>query len=321
VAHLVPYSIYERDSAWRVKWIYVEARDFAASSFRKNIDRLLRQAWDKNITTETDAAVLFEFAHKWRDFRPTGFIYHVSRCGSTLLCNMLASVPDTIVLAEPLVTLAILGDGFVQRTENPVGIIDALRASLAAFYRPGALNEQYFFCKFFSGNIFQAQLIRRAFPQVREIFLYRDPIEVIVSNTLIQRQEWLWTERITGVPYSQAVELSIVELAARAIGRKMTAMQSQFAKNSTWLMNYNEINAGTAHELLDFFGMAAGEDNLRRMQHTMNYYSKDLTQTATFNDDSSLKQCQASEFIRDLANRFSYSAYNELEKLRAAQRR
>jgi hypothetical protein len=31
---------------------------------------------------------------------PTGFIFHMSRCGSTLVSQMLASIPDNVVISE-----------------------------------------------------------------------------------------------------------------------------------------------------------------------------------------------------------------------------
>lgn len=60
---------------------------------------ILRHGRDARATTpdhERDARATMECAA-----RPAGFIFHGSRCGSTLITQMLAALPQTIVLSEP----------------------------------------------------------------------------------------------------------------------------------------------------------------------------------------------------------------------------
>ena len=39
---------------------------------------------------------------------PTGFIFHESRVGSTLVANMLASIPANLVYSEPHVPFSVI---------------------------------------------------------------------------------------------------------------------------------------------------------------------------------------------------------------------
>jgi hypothetical protein len=301
-----------------VQWLSVQPSDLTGGVFHEAINYRLAQGLTRSLHTETDASELFKLADQHPEFTPHGFIYHVSRCGSTLLVNMLASIAEHVVLIEPMVPSYILHE---KLSSSSVSNAAALRASLVAFYQPRAGGALRHFVKFFSGNVLQVQTVREAFPGVREIFLYRDPVEVVVSNIMGPIQEWLWRQSITGLPLPEAVEMSLVELTARIVGRMMCAMLSEYREGSTLLMNYSEIGAATPRVLLDFFGISADRDALLQMESKLSVYSKDPTQQRKFERDSEFKQQRATDLVRDLAATFAYSAYNELEGLRLSRDR
>jgi hypothetical protein len=317
---LIPYQLLQRKGGLSIRWLAAEPTDFQDPSFGGTIDRLLTQALQQVGVTETPASELSRIATQNAEFMPTGFIHHVSRCGSTLLANMLSCVAEHIVLSEPSVPLGILSKNLFNPLADTREIPEMLRGSLVAFYQAGTPHIRRLFVKFFSGNIFQLELIRRTFPGVREIFLYRDPIEVIVSNVYSGViQGWLWIDAITGIPFPSAIELSMIELAARAIGRKMTAMVSNYRPGTTLLMNYSEINVATPRLLLDFFGAPITQGDLIRMEGKLRIASKDPEQERIFESDSSRKQEDAGPTIRKCAEEFAYPAFRQLEALRATR--
>jgi hypothetical protein len=107
---------------------------------------------------------------------PDGLIFHMSRCGSTLAAQMLAALPNSLVLSEPSVLDEILQLTLPSGTQAAV---NALRATAAAFARHGG---RPYVLKLQCWHALALPVYRRAFPQTPWIFLYRDPVEVLVSH-------------------------------------------------------------------------------------------------------------------------------------------
>lgn len=103
---------------------------------------------------------------------PDGLVFHMSRCGSTLIARMLAADRDATVISEaqPIDAAARRGDPAL------------LRAVVAAFARPRGIGEARLFLKLDCWNSRAIPLFRAAFPDTPWIFSYREPVEVMVSH-------------------------------------------------------------------------------------------------------------------------------------------
>jgi hypothetical protein len=110
--------------------------------------------------------------------RPDGLIFHMSRCGSTLVARLLAAMPDTdlIVEAEPLDAMIQLASG----TQAPdAGRAQALRTMIGALGRRPARRR---FVKLNASHALALPLFRLAFPDIPWLFLYRDPAAILASQ-------------------------------------------------------------------------------------------------------------------------------------------
>lgn len=103
---------------------------------------------------------------------PDGLVFHMSRCGSTLIARMLAADPDATVISEaqPI-------DAAVQSGDPAL-----LRAVVAAFARPRGVGKARFFLKLDCWHSRALPLFRAAFPDTPWVFSYREPAEVMVSH-------------------------------------------------------------------------------------------------------------------------------------------
>ena len=114
---------------------------------------------------------------------PDGFIFHMSRCGSTLVARLLAALPGSYAVNEPepldLMLRASLGAPEEIR-------VAALRAMVGAFGRRPA---QRWFLKLSAWPALSLPLFRRAFPDVPWLFLYRDPAAVLASQMTMRATE------------------------------------------------------------------------------------------------------------------------------------
>jgi len=62
--------------------------------------KTLNTPFNQLFCDRTPLAALGDYAASNPGIAPDGFIFHVSRCGSTLVSQMLAALPDSIVLSE-----------------------------------------------------------------------------------------------------------------------------------------------------------------------------------------------------------------------------
>ncbi len=109
---------------------------------------------------------------------PTAFIFHVSRCGSTLLAQALATLPHCIVMSEPPVL-----DSFLRcHAASDDAAADTFRLLLAALGQRRAAAERHLIVKLDSWHIASLALIRRAFPDTPCLLLYREPGAVLASH-------------------------------------------------------------------------------------------------------------------------------------------
>jgi len=133
--------------------------------------------------------MILDWAQDLDESIPNAFIFHISRCGSTLVSQLLASSSKNVSLAEvpffdDLLRLPFKYKGFSEAKIN--GLLNAAikyySYKITANEKPGEQKAERLFIKADSWHIiFYAQL-RRLFPEVPFILMYRSPDEVFWSH-------------------------------------------------------------------------------------------------------------------------------------------
>ncbi|WFR78319.1 hypothetical protein P9875_21800 [Janthinobacterium rivuli] len=157
-------------------------RDLGKTAFSDAffVDTLARQPHEERRVCRTPLAALATLGD---GLAPDAFIFHVSRCGSTLLSQLLASLPQCIVMSEPPVIDSLLRlhhDGLAG-SDN----IALLRQAILALGHRRSGTETHFIIKFDCWHIHSLDLLRQAFPGTPCLFVYREPLAVLASH---QRQ-------------------------------------------------------------------------------------------------------------------------------------
>jgi hypothetical protein len=311
----VPVSFFARDGRLRLQWLRGAPSEFHDPFFAQTEERLVRRAL-ADVMVETGIDALEERGGPTPCATPAGFVFHASHCGSTLLSNMLAQIPDHLALSEPDAISSLLGQ---ERPHDAASCAAVLRSTLRAFGAWAAVSASRYFIKFFSQTTCDIDVIRQAAPDVPEIFVYRDPLEVLVGSLRRPTQSWIWLRKHTGLPLREAVERPVAELVARGIGGVMQVMAER-ATDATLLLNYNEIGPDTPRVVLEHLDLPVSEPTVAAMTAVLSYDAKDPRRTSTFRQDSAIKRALATPSTRALAARFANAAFGALEARRTTRR-
>ena len=116
---------------------------------------------------------------------PSGIVFHVARCGSTLVSQLLKQHVGLVVYSEPMPVNEIL---LPPHKWARMEVVAALRSLGAAFARHA---RKPWVLKLTSWNTLFCDLIVEAFPDSPWVLCLRDPVEVGVS-LLQQPAGWIW---------------------------------------------------------------------------------------------------------------------------------
>ena len=305
-------------------WMDMSDVSLAEPFFQQTVERAKAEKKRGEVFTEFD--VLLQLEKTLDSVAPTGFIFHSSRCGSTLVANACRAIANSIVLSE-----ANAIDKLIARfiTDAPEGSVKEslysvfLRGVVHALGQRRTGNEQHLFVKFACCSFAQIERIRRIWPNVPWVFLYRDPVETIVSN-INSIPPWLLDNdrrvlaSITGASPEAVAEMQIEELCARTIGSFYTTAH-RIADDNGMLVNYNQLSVPVISSVLSFFKVNASTEELERIARESRIYSKEASATRTFVADTDAKQQLASNLVREMAEKWAMKPYQLLERKRRKQ--
>ena len=115
---------------------------------------------------------------------PVGMIFHLSRCGSTLVSRLLGTLPGVVVLAEPAPLNALLG---LDQIDDAT-LVKIVRLAVRALGRCRHADERRLVLKCTSWNIRHRAILAAAFPETPWIWLQRDPARILPPD----QHERIW---------------------------------------------------------------------------------------------------------------------------------
>ncbi|HKV33118.1 MAG TPA: hypothetical protein VJP89_02230 [Pyrinomonadaceae bacterium] len=303
-------------------WMDMAGVSLAEPFFQQTVDKLKAEYPDADeVFTEFDTLIQLE--KQFDSVSPSGFIFHSSRCGSTLLANACRAIDGAIVLSEPpavdkLIARFITDIDQHATKETLYSIF--LRAVVSALGQKRRGDERHLFVKFACCSVSQIERVRRIWPNVPWVFLYRDPVETIVSN-MQNLPAWLQDEdhrvlaSITGASPDEVARMTKEELCARSIGSFFSVVH-RVANDRALLLNYNQLNTGEIANVLEFFGVKPAATEMDNIARQTQKYSKAASGERAFVADTHAKQLAATDLVREMAAAWANSSYQLLEQKR-----
>ena len=277
---------------------------------------------------------------------PTGVIFHETRCGSTLVANMLASFApeNSRVYSEspPPVTAIRACD---MQACNP-----QLQQKLIqdVFYMMGRTvrkeKPQYVFYKIQSIGVMNIDKFTEAFPSVPWVYLYRDSVEVMQSHVGVTgkiaasgRRKPVCARNYGG-KYQPPTTLQLIErkrkdineltlveyCAAHLAGLSLSAIQEYERTKRGRFVNYAQLPYIIWDDIVPkYFKVAMPRTGIANMEKAALVYSKGRGDKANqeWKEDSTKKKETARPVVTTAAGVFLGDIYDKMEELSKFNRR
>lgn len=305
-----------------IQWLDFGARSLTEPFFQQSVRQLKRENPDTK-TRSTGIRILNELDE---DISPSGFIFHISRCGSTLLSNGLRAIHGAVVIAEAqpigeaVASVSELGS---LASENGGRQVESQRQLLQGIVRAygqrRTSGDDALIIKFSSWNILHIETIRRLWPQVPCVIVVRDPIEVAVS-CLEEPPGWMhWrsqpriAQSMLGWGTENLASMSLACFCVRVIGAFLKSASSAVSAGCR-VIDYRDLNAAAIVDVAQLFGMEINDEDLKKIEQSLLMYSKDLSGERVFIEDQEFKQAKATSELRNEIQIWAQQAYDNIAR-------
>ncbi|UVK98970.1 sulfotransferase family protein [Pseudomonas sp. B21-048] len=303
----LPIRVWQEAGQWQVDWCWFGDTRLHQPFFRDAVEDALRLPFNQAFHRKTALSTLADWQVCSPGLTPSAFIFHTSRCGSTLRSQMLAQLDNHIVISEPPPLDALLRSD-LPAVERRV----AIKGLLSAYGQRRFGVEQRLVIKLDAWNIGELPLLRECFPETPWLFLYRDPLEIAVSH--LRRPGMHMVPGMIGASVldDEFAFSSREDFIARRLGRLLASGLAQCQALGGLAVNYSELPQAMAGRLAAFFALDI--EQRRQVFAAVGQHAKQPSQV--FVGDSDGKRREASTMLNERIQQSALEPYEALEQLR-----
>lgn len=279
IVNWIPYKLRIEQQEWLFEWLYVEGKRFTEPFFDETIGKCksLKEN-SKRMRTVCDYESLIWQESTVKTIKPTAIIFHVSRCGSTLLSQLLGINENWISLSEIPLFDEILRASYKYPHVTETAIKEALKASISLVGKRRYANEECLFVKTDSWHLFFYKIYRELYPDVPFVFLYRSPDEVIRSHRRLRGMQ-----AVPGLIEPEIFGFSKNEIPYTDLDGYMAQVlikyQQKFLEiaeidTHTHFINYNEGGVAMIQTLLRAANLTVDQETYQKIVERSSYHSK-----------------------------------------------
>ena len=293
-----------------VDWADLSTEHFVEPFFDQTVARWARGPHAKPLVrTGLDAFLALDSEPS---LDPAGMIFHLSRCGSTLVSRLLGTLPGVVVIAEPSPLNALLGLD-PDRVDGAT-LVRLVRLLVRTLGRRRHGDERHLVLKCTSWNIRRREILAAAFPETPWVWVQRDPVDVMAS-LMANPPGWLGlgvvnpqTARRFGLDPVAIPASARVEFTARALGAMLWSAASDPGRRLS--IDYTDLPAAVWERIAPHFGLEIDAAAIERMTEQSQFYSKAAEPQVFFGDASESRL--VTDAMREAAKRFAEPGYRAL---------
>jgi hypothetical protein len=241
--------------------------------------------------------------------------FHVGRCGSTLITQMLSESDRFFVLSEHPIINNILDPNFKESREKVSLLLKAAINSIVGC-APGSFKLCVF--KLRSWNVLFLPKIIRELGACRWLFVHRNAGEVLAS---VKQSPPGWLRARTGyldffaqrliIDREKVREINEAEFITRLFG-EFCRIAKENQSPQSFFLDYKSLPV-TLFEFLNLrLGIEVEENEKRAMMRLTEIYAKDVSKKKKFEEDWAVKVASLTEAELALTSRFAESERTKL---------
>ena len=289
----VPLKTFAEEDDLLCQWLYTGGKKFTEPFFDDTIRVCKRLPENSRAFKSSSTLEMLPYlADGFEPLEPTAFIFHVSRCGSTLLAQLLGINPAHVVLSEvPFLDEILRLPYKAGNNNNQENINRYFRAALQLYTQKSDERVSRLFVKSDSWHLFFYEEIRELFPDTPFIFLYRSPAEIIRSQKkqrglqsipgMIERELFGFKE--------EDITFDLDVYMARVLEKYFSKLFDIIHMDTNFILcNYAEGMENILEKVLSAIGLQPDEDERRKMEERMGFdgkrpqffYEKEIPETS-----------------------------------------
>ncbi|MEL7690362.1 hypothetical protein [Citromicrobium bathyomarinum] len=288
-AQWLPVHLFEDEGGVKVEWHHF--------GFARLTEPFFEQSWARAAALPAQSLLRMQTpVDAFLEFRagppPDGFVFHMSRCGSTLVAQMLAELDEVTVVSE-----APVSDTVLRLHRSGRLTAEHLRGAAAAltrFRHPDARRAVF---KLDAWHTPCWRTLASVFPETPAIFLHRDPIEVLVSQ---ERRPGMHVTPgqlpLSLYGFTGGDGIAGADHAAWAIAQIVNAGLEAVVRGFAEPVDFAELPDAILEKILPHFGIATDDAARERLVEAGLRYSKDPSRT--YLPDAQAKRASASPELR-----------------------
>lgn len=263
----VSYSSSEQE----VVWLPAKGRP-VQGYFADYITDVRRGLLASLLKPKTRLKDLLKQQHELAAFQPSGFIFHLSRCGSTLVSRSIAVSESCRVIAESELLTAVLQDQQLdeQQRSKVLQLMVTLQGRLKG-------KERHLVVKWNAWDLCFIQQIKQLYPRTPLLFLTRQPLDILASHQksagwhMVPLPDQL---RLFDWPVADCEEGALLHYQQRVLQQLMLWMLHCSDLKQVLMLDYQTLPQAVEEQILPFFNLSFSTGELQMMRQSQQQYSK-----------------------------------------------
>ena len=279
IKNWIPWRLVNHSSNPMCQWLYAGDKSFTEPFFGDTIS-VCRNLYSSNkgYKVVSDLQVLSEWTNNMEAVAPAAIIFHVSRCGSTLLSQLLGMDDANIVLSEVPFFDELLRIPFKKQPAENIDVNACLIAAIKCYGQKRTGKEDRLFIKTDSWHLHFYPRLRTLFPLVPFILMYRNPFEVILSQ---QRQRGM--QSVPGIIEPEVFDFTNEQTNQTNLDQYMTNVLTGYFNKMIEItmadplvlpVNYKEGINSIMEKIAAFVGLNFTKETEKLFEERSRYHAK-----------------------------------------------
>lgn len=273
--HWIPYKLVEKDKNIYFEWVYLGDKKYVDPFFDETISKCKSHTYNsKPFKVVSTAKNLIEWSKELISVELKSLVFHVSRCGSTMLSQSLVTSSENIMISEaPIIDEILRSDNFGLDKKSTL-----MKSVLALLGQKRFPEQKNLIIKLDAWHIFSAGYLRSIFPKIPFALLYRNPIEILKSHQKMMGMHMvpnLLPSGIFGITVKEINEISFQQYGALVLEKYFQGFLEFYeGDQNVTILNFNEGMKNVVERFISFININYSSRELDKMYDRLKKYSK-----------------------------------------------